>query len=65
MFGYSVNKDGSFGMANYSLNQCLNQVSEIFRHHKINFGYFTVEEVQLVVGGGKSNKAILSSTRFA
>ena len=41
MFGYSdSNKDGGFGMANYSLNQCLNQVGEIFRHHKINFRIF-------------------------
>ena len=61
MFGYSdSNKDGGFGMANYSLNQCLNQVGEIFRHHKINFRIFHGRGGSISRGGGKSNKAILS-----
>ena len=49
MLGYSdSNKDGGFGMANHSLNQCLTQVSEILRSHNLDFRIFHGREAQLV-----------------
>ena len=61
MLGYSdSNKDGGFGMANYSLNQCLVRISKKLRHHKIDFRIFHGRGGSISRGGGKSNKAILS-----
>ena len=61
MLGYSdSNKDGGFGMANHSLNQCLTQVSEILRSHNLDFRIFHGRGGSISRGGGKSNKAIMS-----
>ncbi len=66
MLGYSdSNKDGGFGMANYSLNQCLKRVGQTLRKHNINFRIFHGRGGSISRGGGKSNKAILSLPRVS
>ena len=66
MLGYSdSNKDGGFGMANYSLNQCLEEVGQTLRKHNIDFRIFHGRGGSISRGGGKSNKAILSLPRVS
>ena len=61
MLGYSdSNKDGGFGMANYSLNQCLKKIGQTLKKHNIDFRIFHGRGGSISRGGGKSNKAILS-----
>ena len=66
MLGYSdSNKDGGFGMANYSLNQCLEEIGQTLRRHNIDFRIFHGRGGSISRGGGKSNKAILSLPRVS
>ena len=66
MLGYSdSNKDGGFGMANYSLNQCLEEIGQTLRKHNIDFRIFHGRGGSISRGGGKSNKAILSLPRVS
>ena len=61
MLGYSdSNKDGGFGMANYCLNKCQLEVSDIMNEYNIDFRLFHGRGGSISRGGGKSNKAILS-----
>ena len=66
MLGYSdSNKDGGFGMANYSLNQCLEKIGQTLIKHNIKFRIFHGRGGSISRGGGKSNKAILSLPRVS
>ena len=66
MLGYSdSNKDGGFGMANYSLNQCLKEIGHTLRKYNIDFRIFHGRGGSISRGGGKSNKAILSLPRVS
>ncbi|MFL3005679.1 MAG: phosphoenolpyruvate carboxylase [Candidatus Neomarinimicrobiota bacterium] len=66
MLGYSdSNKDGGFGMANYSLNQCLKEIGQTLRKYNIDFRIFHGRGGSISRGGGKSNKAILSLPRVS
>ena len=61
MLGYSdSNKDGGFGMANFSLNNCQIKISELMIKNNIDFRIFHGRGGSISRGGGKSNKAILS-----
>ena len=61
MLGYSdSNKDGGFGMANFSLNNCQIKISELMIKNNIDFRIFHGMGGSISRGGGKSNKAILS-----
>ena len=61
MLGYSdSNKDGGFGMANYCLNKCQIEVSNVMKKYSVNFRLFHGRGGSISRGGGKSNKAILS-----
>ena len=61
MLGYSdSNKDGGFGMANYCLNKCQLEISDIMNEYNIDFRLFHGRGGSISRGGGKSNKAILS-----
>ena len=61
MLGYSdSNKDGGFGMANYCLNKCQIEVSNVMKMYNVNFRLFHGRGGSISRGGGKSNKAILS-----
>jgi len=61
MLGYSdSNKDGGFGMANFSLNNCQIKISELMRENEVDFRIFHGRGGSISRGGGKSNKAILS-----
>ena len=61
MLGYSdSNKDGGFGMANYSLNECQKKIANLMHSKNINFRFFHGRGGSISRGGGKSNKAILS-----
>ncbi len=66
MLGYSdSNKDGGFGMANYSLNKCLKELGQTLRNYNIDFRIFHGRGGSISRGGGKSNKAILSLPRIS
>ena len=66
MLGYSdSNKDGGFGMANYSLNKCLEEIGQTLKKHNIDFRIFHGRGGSISRGGGKSNKAILSLPRVS
>ena len=61
MLGYSdSNKDGGFGMANYRLNKCQIEISNLMNSNGIEFMLFHGRGGSISRGGGKSNKAILS-----
>ena len=49
MLGYSdSNKDGGFGMANFSLNNCQIEISELMIKNNIDFRIFHGREAPLV-----------------
>ena len=61
MLGYSdSNKDGGFGMANYCLNKCQIEISNLMKSQGLEFMLFHGRGGSISRGGGKSNKAILS-----
>ena len=61
MLGYSdSNKDGGFGMANYCLNKCQIEISNLMKSSGVEFMLFHGRGGSISRGGGKSNKAILS-----
>ena len=61
MLGYSdSNKDGGFGMANYCLNKCQIEISNLMNSSGVEFMLFHGRGGSISRGGGKSNKAILS-----